>query len=48
MLGVDVKRTGNRSRDLIEATPPAIPEIEHRFGDKVIVEPEIGHERLGE
>jgi hypothetical protein len=45
--GVHVKGAGNPSRIVIEATPQAISEIERRFGDKVIVEPEIRHERLG-
>jgi hypothetical protein len=46
VLGVDVKGAGNPSRVVIEASPQAISEIERRFGDKVIVEPEIRHERL--
>jgi dephospho-CoA kinase len=45
--GVHVKGTGNPSRVVIEATDQAISEIERRFGDKVIVEPEIRHECLG-
>jgi dephospho-CoA kinase len=45
--GVYVKGAGNPSRVVIEATDQAISEIERRFGDKVIVEPEIRHERLG-
>jgi hypothetical protein len=44
--GVLVKAASNPSRIVIEASPQAIFEIECRFGDKVIVEPEIRHERL--
>jgi hypothetical protein len=44
--GVQVKGAGNPSRVVIEATDQAVSEIKHRFGDKVIVEPEIRHERL--
>ncbi len=45
--GVHVRGAGNPSRVVIEASPQVISEIERRFGDKVIVEPEIRHERLG-
>jgi hypothetical protein len=48
VLGVYIKGDGNPSRVVIKATDQAISEIERRFGDKVIVEPEIRHERLGE
>jgi hypothetical protein len=41
-----VTGAGNPSRVVIEASPQVISEIERRFGDKVIVEPEIRHERL--
>jgi hypothetical protein len=44
--GVKVKGPGNPSRIVIEASPQAVSEIERRFGGKVIVEPEICHERL--
>jgi hypothetical protein len=44
--GVQVKGGGNPSRIVIEASPQAASEIERRFGDKVIVEPEMRHERL--
>lgn len=44
--GVHVKGAGNPSCVVIEATDQAISEIERRFGDKVIVEPEIRHKRL--
>jgi hypothetical protein len=44
--GVQVKGAGNPSRVVIKASPQAVSEIERRFGDKVIVEPEIRHERL--
>jgi hypothetical protein len=44
--GVQVKGAGNPSRVVIEASPQAVSEIERRFSDKVIVEPEIRHERL--
>jgi hypothetical protein len=44
--GVFVKAAGDPSRVVIEASPQAISEIERRFGDKVIVEPKIRHERL--
>jgi dephospho-CoA kinase len=46
--GVQVKGAGNPSRVVIEASSQAVSEIERRFGYKVIVEPEIRHERLGE
>jgi coproporphyrinogen III oxidase-like Fe-S oxidoreductase len=46
--GVHVKGGGNPSCVVIEATDQVISEIERRFSDKVIVEPEIRHERLGE
>ncbi len=45
--GVQVTGAGNPSRVVIEASPQAASEIERRFGDKVIVEPELRHERLG-
>jgi len=44
--GVHVKGAGNPSRVVIEASHQAVSEIEHRSSDKVIVEPEIRHERL--
>jgi hypothetical protein len=44
--GVHIKGAGNPSRVVIEASLQAVSEIERRFSDKVIVEPEIGHERL--
>jgi hypothetical protein len=43
--GVFVKAAGKPSRLVIEASPQAVSEIERRFGDKVIVEPEIRHKR---
>jgi hypothetical protein len=43
--GVLVKAAGNSSRVVIEASPQAVSEIERRFGDKIIVEPEIRHKR---
>jgi hypothetical protein len=46
--GVHVKGAGNPNCVIIEATDQAISEIERRFGDKVIVEPEIRHERFEE
>jgi hypothetical protein len=46
--GVHVKGAGNPSRVVIEASLQGISEIERRFGNKLIVEPEIRHERLGE
>jgi hypothetical protein len=45
--GVHVRGAGNPSCVVIDASPQAVSEIERRFGDKVIVEPEIRHERLG-
>jgi hypothetical protein len=44
--GVVVKAAGNPSRLVIEASPQAVSEIERRFGDTLIVEPEVRHERL--
>jgi hypothetical protein len=44
--GVHVTGAGNPSRVVIEASPQAVSEIERRFGDTLIVEPEIRHERL--
>lgn len=44
--GVHVRGAGNPSCVVIDASPQAVSEIERRFGDKVIVEPEIRHERL--
>ncbi|WP_134495893.1 hypothetical protein [Microvirga pakistanensis] len=44
--GVQVKGAGNPSRVVIEASLHAVSEIERRFGDKVVVEPEVRHERL--
>jgi hypothetical protein len=44
--GVVVKAAGNPSRLVIEASPQAVSEIEHRFGDNLIVEAEIRHKRL--
>jgi len=44
--GVVVKAAGHPSRLVIEASPQAVSEIERRFGDKLIVEAEIRHERL--
>jgi hypothetical protein len=44
--GVHIKGAGDPSRVVIEATDQAISEIERRFGEKVIVEPEIRHARL--
>ncbi len=44
--GVHVKGAGNPSRVVIEASPQAVSEIERRFGDRVIVEPEICHSHL--
>ena len=44
--GVQVQGTGNPSRVVIETSPQAVSEIERRFSDKVIVEPEIRHKRL--
>jgi hypothetical protein len=46
--GVHVKGASNPSCVVIEASPQAVSQIERRFGDKVIVESEIRHERLGE
>jgi dephospho-CoA kinase len=43
--GVHVKGAGNPSRVVVEASPEAVSEIERRFGDKVLVEAEIRHER---
>ena len=48
MPGVHIKGAGNHTRVVIEASSQAVSEIERRFGDKVIVEPEIRHARLGE
>jgi dephospho-CoA kinase len=45
--GVQVKGVGDPSRVVIEASSQAVTEIERRFGNKVIVEPEIRHKRLG-
>ena len=45
--GVHVRGAGNPSCVVIDASPQAVSEIERRFGDKVIVEPEIRHVRLG-
>jgi hypothetical protein len=45
--GVHITGAGNPSRVVIEASSQAVSEIERLFGDKVIVEPEIRHERLG-
>jgi hypothetical protein len=45
--GVHVRGAGNPRCVVIDASPQAVSEIERRFGDKVIVEPEIRHERLG-
>jgi hypothetical protein len=44
--GVHVKGAGNPSRVVIEASPQMVAEIVRRFGDNVIVEPEVRHERL--
>lgn len=44
--GVHVKGAGNPSRVVIDASPQAVSEIERRFGDMVIVEPEIRHKHL--
>jgi hypothetical protein len=44
--GVQVMGAGNPRRVVIEASPQAASEIERRFSDKVIVEPEVRHERL--
>jgi dephospho-CoA kinase len=46
VLGVQVKGAGNPSRVVIKASPQAVSEIERRFGDKILVEPEIRHDRL--
>jgi hypothetical protein len=44
--GVLVKAAGNPNRVVIEASLQAISEIERRFADTLIVEPEIRHDRL--
>lgn len=48
MPGVAIRGAADSDRVVIEASPQTAREIERRFGDKVIVEPEILHRRLDE
>lgn len=45
--GVDVRGSRNADRVLIEASPQTASQILERFGDKLVVEPEIRFDLLG-